>query len=260
MEDLLKDFGFTASQTKIYLALITHGAMSGYETSKQSGVARSKVYNELEKLATRGVVMVNKNEPKLYTAIDGDELVNLLTHTTNDKIQDIKHYLQQMETVPEDTDLLWHLNELDQVEQKIQYMIEQAKNQLLIQVWDSTLTPKIVSALKEAEKRIDLFICILFSESKEYSLPFERFYPHGFEEDKLKDMQGKWINLVCDDAVLFGTLDDNCDVIWTHNSAMKRLAAEYVKHDAYTLKVIGENRTTLDDLYGTELKTIRDIY
>lgn len=257
---MMKAFGFTASQTRIYLALLTYGPMSGYEVSKRSGVARSKVYNELEKLVTSNIVLVNKSEPKLYSAIEGEELVDLLTTQTMNKIHHIQESLQQVTTAPQDSDLLWQLDTMDQVEQKIHYMIEHAQEELFIQIWDTTLTPKIMNALTKAEGRISSFICILFSESKDYSLPFDRFYPHGFEEDKLKDMKGKWINLVCDDGVLFGTLGEVCDVIWTHNVAMGRLAREYIKHDAYTLKVIGENRTTFDDLYGTELKTIRDIY
>ncbi|MGT2932691.1 hypothetical protein ACVR09_01475 [Streptococcus catagoni] len=86
------------------------------------------------------------------------------------------------------------------------------------------------------------FVCILFSESGHYTLPFNRFYPHGFEDDKIQDMGGHWINLICDDTIiLFGTLDQHCDVIWPHNVAMCLLAKEYVSHDAYTLKIIQEH-------------------
>ena len=37
----LREFGFTESEAKVYVALLEGGAVSGYEASKLSGVARS---------------------------------------------------------------------------------------------------------------------------------------------------------------------------------------------------------------------------
>ena len=39
----LREFGFTESEAKVYVALLEGGAVSGYEASKLSGVARSKI-------------------------------------------------------------------------------------------------------------------------------------------------------------------------------------------------------------------------
>ena len=101
----------------------------------------------------------------------------------------------------------------------------------------------------------------MFSPSGHYTLPFKRFYPHGFETDKLEDMGWRWVNLICDDdIVLFGTLDDTCDVIWSHNKAMRLLAKEYVKHDAYTLKIIQEHGQELARAYGNDFEGIRKIF
>lgn len=65
----MKQFGYTESETNIYLSLVENGSMTGYEVSKKSGVPRSKVYNNLETLVKKGVVLVNKSEPKIYSAI-----------------------------------------------------------------------------------------------------------------------------------------------------------------------------------------------
>ncbi|MDG3135741.1 MULTISPECIES: TrmB family transcriptional regulator [Streptococcus] len=256
----MKQFGFTESETNIYLSLVENGSMTGYEVSKKSGVPRSKVYNGLEILVKKGVVLVNKSEPKLYSALSPEEFVSMLKHSTLSDIQYLDDHLSDIKEKEEDT-LLWQLEQKEAVLLKMLYMIEHSKKSLYIQIWEDNLTPTIVKALEEAEARLETFVCILFSNSGQYNLPFKRFYPHGFEVDKIKDMGGRWINLVCDnDIVLFGTLDDVCDVIWSHNKAMRLLAKEYIKHDAYTLKIIQEHGPELIADYGKDFEGIRKIY
>lgn len=256
----MKQFGYTESETNIYLSLIENGSMTGYEVSKKSGVPRSKVYNYLETLVKKGVVLVNKSEPKIYSAISPEEFVSMLKQTTLDDIRYLDNHLSNIKT-KENESLLWQLENQEAVQHKMLYMIENAKESLYIQVWEESLTPKIIQALTQAATKLREFVCILFSESGHYSLPFDRFYTHGFEKDKLIDMGGHWINLVCDDnIVLFGNLDQTCDVIWTHNMAMRLLAKEYIKHDAYTLKIVKEHSDGMIKSYGNDLEGIRKIF
>ncbi|EGJ27921.1 TrmB family transcriptional regulator [Streptococcus porcinus] len=258
--DKMKQFGYTESETKIYLSLVENGSMTGYEVSKKSGVPRSKVYNYLETLVKKGVVLVNKSEPKIYSAISTEEFVSMLKQTTFEDIHYLDHHLSNIKSKENDA-LLWQLENMEAVQHKILYIIEHAKESLYIQIWEDSLSPAIIQALTQAEARLQVFVCILFSKGGHYSLPFKRFYTHGFENEKIKDMGGSWINLISDDSiVLFGTLEHNCDVIWTHNLAMLILAKEYVKHDAYTLKIIQEHGDKLSQAYGNDFEGIRKIF
>ncbi len=256
----MKQFGYTESEMNIYMTLVEHGEMTGYEVSKKSGVPRSKVYNHLERLIQKGIVLVNKNEPKLYSSISTEEFVKSLKMTTTTNINKIEEFMNQIHKKSVNNDLLWQLNEREHVLQKVHHMIDQAEQSLYIQIWDESLTDVIQEALTKAEARLDQFVCILFSTKSTYTLPFKRFYSHGFEMDKVKDMNGQWINLVSDDEVLFGTLDEVCDVIWTQNQAMRLLSKEYIKHDAYTLKIIKEHTQELQTFYGNNFEKIRNIY
>ncbi|EHI69349.1 TrmB family transcriptional regulator [Streptococcus ictaluri] len=256
----MKQFGYTESETNIYLSLVENGSMTGYEVSKKSGVPRSKVYNNLENLVKKGVVLVNKSEPKMYSALSPEEFVSMLKQMTLSDINYLDDHLSNVKEKEADA-LLWQMENKEAVQLKMLYMIEHAKESLYIQIWDDSLTPAIVDALTAAEARLETFVCILFSESGHYALPFKRFYPHGFEMDKIKDMGGHWVNVICDDAiVLFGTLDTRCDVIWSKNVAMRQIAKEYVKHDAYTLKIIQEHGDILSQDYGKDFEGIRHIF
>ncbi len=66
----LKRIGFTDNEAKVYLALLNHPGITGYEVSRLSGVPRAKVYEVLEGLAERGAVLVEPGEERnLYRAL-----------------------------------------------------------------------------------------------------------------------------------------------------------------------------------------------
>jgi len=66
---LLREFNFTESEAKVYVALLENGACTGYEVSKLSGVARSKIYNVLEALLQRGAITDSQGDKTiLYRA------------------------------------------------------------------------------------------------------------------------------------------------------------------------------------------------
>lgn len=53
----LAKFGFSQYEAKVYMALIKIGASNAYTVSKESGVPRARVYDVLEGLSKRGMVM-----------------------------------------------------------------------------------------------------------------------------------------------------------------------------------------------------------
>ena len=78
----LREFGFTESEAKVYVALLEGGAVSGYEASKLSGVARSKIYTILEALIQRGAVLSSSDgRATLYRAESPAHLAELLLST-----------------------------------------------------------------------------------------------------------------------------------------------------------------------------------
>ncbi len=52
----LTALGFGEYEARVYVALLVHGPLSGYEVSKRSGVPRPNVYPALGRLAERGAV------------------------------------------------------------------------------------------------------------------------------------------------------------------------------------------------------------
>ena len=260
---IMKKYHFSEMETLVYTTLLEQDKLTGYEISKQSGVPRSKVYNILEKLLKKNLVIVNKSEPKLYRAVSSSEFIERLEREVNQDMLVLDKQLGSIKEVEEE-ELLWKIEGYSHVLEKVEHVIKHSKKSLLVQIWKQDMTNELLLLLQTAEKQLDECVVILFDQEHKYDLPLTHYYKHGFEEDKLSDFGSRWINVVSDETeVVFGTLSDDgglTDVTWTKNKAMVSLSKEYVKHDAYTLKIIEELPQELRNKYGQEFKQVRSIF
>lgn len=64
----LENLNFTSLEAKIYLSLLEHGAQSGYQLAKTIQLSRPSIYNALEHLYEKGVVLRLSDKSSTYTA------------------------------------------------------------------------------------------------------------------------------------------------------------------------------------------------
>ena len=55
--EFLEKLGFSSNEAKVYGTLIKHKVLNGYEIAKLSGVARSLVYEVINRLIAKGAVI-----------------------------------------------------------------------------------------------------------------------------------------------------------------------------------------------------------
>ena len=66
----LMTFNLTRQEATIYVALLTHGEMTGYEVAKETGIARSNVYSALQSLVEKGVLYLLEGETTKYIPVE----------------------------------------------------------------------------------------------------------------------------------------------------------------------------------------------
>lgn len=71
----LHKLGFTPIEATIFITLCKHGALSGYEVAKLTGISRSNVYSALYSLQEKGKCQVSEGETAKYIAISKEELI-----------------------------------------------------------------------------------------------------------------------------------------------------------------------------------------
>lgn len=73
LTEKLAQFGLTRQEATIYLCLLRHKDLSGYEVSKLTGISRSNVYSALASLVEEGAAYLLEGETNKYTAVSVED-------------------------------------------------------------------------------------------------------------------------------------------------------------------------------------------
>lgn len=259
----LRKMGFSEAEAKVYTTLLKYGKSTGYEISKYSGIARSKVYNHIEALVQRGVLeLSHSGKTSYYRAIAPEDLVKLTKKSVDDTLKSFEYLASNIEQ-PEESDGIWQLENYNSLILKALDIVEAAEESLYIQIWVDELTEELEDAINLKLREIPRSVIILYDEKQEYKTRLERFYPHGFEMERLEDMSHRWITVVADDKnFLYSGVLFNKEVsgIYTENKILSFFAKEYVQHDAYCLSLIDRFRDQIVEEYGENMEGVRDIF
>ena len=90
VENLIS-FGLTRQEAAIYLELLKHGDLTGYELSKETGISRSNIYSSLAGLAEKGAACLIEGESTKYTAV----AMNAFVENTLNELQTKAEYLKK---------------------------------------------------------------------------------------------------------------------------------------------------------------------
>lgn len=259
---LLNKIGLTDAEAKVYLALLRYGSTSGYEASKLSSVARSKIYNILESLVSKGFILYTEQENNnRYAAVPIDEIAQKVKHETEDVLDNLTERLKEY-PAKTDLDYIWHIRQNSNVFAKCREIIKKTKSELLMQIWEEDL-PNVLKDIQELEKQDIRMGIIYFSNNEDSEVPLKKYCRHGLVDEKRKEMGGRWITLVSDmKEVVFGQILSNsmAEVIWTESKPMIALAAECVRHDMYFYKSAGIFQEVMQRELGKDYEKIRDIF
>ncbi len=260
---ILREFRFTESEVKVYLTLVQNGPCSGYELSKLSSVPRSKIYNILEGLLQRGVLSSSQTDKAtLYRAEPVAQLAEILRSNTSELLGRLEEAGAGL-AAPRDDEQIWHLYDYHGVKGRCCQLIESAQRQVMVQIWAEDLDPRLEDCLNRKRRAIDKVLVVLYDPLGRYETRLEKFYRHGFEQEKLMDQGSRWITVTVDgEEMLHATIqgDKLVDGICTRNKGMVFFATEYVAHDAYCLRLIDHLREQVTSEFGTKMEGVRDIF
>lgn len=259
--NLLNKAGLTDGEAKVYLALLQNPGSSGYEASKLAGVPRSKIYNNLESLVTKGFAWYSEGDNgNRYAAVPVEEISVRLKRELDEILEELKKQLKGFENTT-DLDYIWHIREYGNVFAKCREMIGRTEKELLIQIWaeDYGQVEQELLTLERAGVRVGI---VYFGEHEE-SLPFKNSCCHGMLEEKKNEMGGRFVTLVSDQReVVFGQIieEHTAEVIWTKSRPMVAMAAECVRHDMYFYRSAGMLREEMQEKLGEDFSDVRNIF
>ena len=86
----LISFGLTRQEAVIYTTLLTHGGMTGYEVSKETGISRSNVYAGLSSLADKGAAYLIEGDSTKYLPVNVETFTKNVLTEMQEKAEYIK--------------------------------------------------------------------------------------------------------------------------------------------------------------------------
>ena len=245
--EVLENLGFSAYEAKAYLGLLKENPVSGYQLSKATGIPRSRIYETLERLTTKGFAISFQEEPVVYAPLAADALQSQLKETFNGNLSTLETEIEQL-TTQEQPEVLWNVRGREAILTRARGMIRQAERSIYLVAWAETLTT-LKEELETADQRNVRIIIISCGEID--PLPGIH-YCHAFEED-IVQTGSESINMVVDSqAVLTGEIaaGDDCIAVWSRNRGLIFTTEEYIRHEVYLHKII-------ERFTETEAKTLQ---
>lgn len=199
IENLIS-FGLTRQEAQIYLSLLSHGEMTGYEVSKETGISRSNAYASLSGLVEKGAAYLIESNSTKYTPVN---IKNFLSNTL-DELQQKALFLQQ--NTPEKiitTEGYITIKGTKNIKNKIKQMLSETRLRLYILASSSLLKEfeqDLIELTADGKK-------VVILTDNNYQIPNAKNYNTEIEQGQLRFITDSTFVLT---GELNNTTNDNC--------------------------------------------------
>lgn len=165
---LLNRIGLNQYESRTYLALLSNGASSASEISENASIPRPRTYDILQKLSKKGFISTQPGRPVKFKAVNINEAFDSLK---NQKSIELNKEITEMLTIAsklsdrikevepteaESPDMVWVLKSRKNIHSKIDSLINNAKESILLATSENGLERKMKlheDSLRKASKR-----------------------------------------------------------------------------------------------------------
>ncbi len=139
-------------EAKACSALFKEPPLTGYTLSKVSGAPRSRIYETLEKLSTKGFVLTQEGRPTACIPITGEELIRKTEQSLYHKIDHLHDWFDTIAVKKRVHRGIWNIEGRENILSKAEYMIFDAEQSIVLSGWTEDLLLLRV-ALEDAVSR-----------------------------------------------------------------------------------------------------------
>ncbi len=130
--------GFTQYEAQAYTALAGQPPLTGAEVGRRAGMPPSKIYETLNRLETRGAVLVNRSEPVRYAAVPYTALLDELRSRFAADVASAAAAFDRL-PVQREPGLVWSLSGREPIVQAFARTIAKAQAIIFAGIWDEEL-------------------------------------------------------------------------------------------------------------------------
>ena len=257
----LQRLGFSQYEARAYTALLRKPMVTAYELAKRSGVPPSKIYEVMDRLLVKEIVgSVEENGSLRYVPMDPVEAMGRFRRAYGETFDYVDGQLSRLYRVePGGTAYVWSLTGRSDIALKAKEMVEAAKGEVFLAVWQSEL-PTVLPALRSAEERgVRIALCLYGEEDPGVGLCFL----HPTDPVVLRDQGARRAVLVVDDReslVAYFPDRGEASAHWSRNVGFIQMTKDYIRHDIWIIKVVDRFEQAINEAYGPDRALLRTIF
>lgn len=229
----LEKLNFTKTESKVYLSLLKHGDMSGYQVGKILGLSRSSVYAALDTLYAKGAITLLPSDAKIYSPRNAKDLIENIKHDFNDSADELMEDLKNIKQ-----------NELNEgyknvkgkknIVSKMSEMIKKSTKEIYMNTdFDVEL---FRDDIDEAIKRGVRVVMFSFSALDFDEIPVE-FYSHGIDVDECGANTRLMLVVDYEEVLISSKGSDDYIGTFSSNKLLVQITSEHIHHDIYLMKL-----------------------
>lgn len=235
----LRRLGLGDYEARAYAALVAHPGSTGYEVAKHAGCPRAKIYETLAALVDKDVAATSQEGDRVrYHPLDPDALLRRHLAGAEALAQELAPQLQQLAGAEESPPLVT-IRSYERVVARARDVLAAAERRAFVAGWPAeieTLAPD----LGRAEARGVRVYALVYGDATVALPRLFRHHPLGPRagERPWPPLAGPlpWLVVVADHAealVAQAAPKDRVTALWTRQTAVALVAAEYIKHDIF---------------------------
>ncbi len=250
----MKKIGFNAYEAMAYIGLLKKNPVSRYELSQISGVPQSKIYEIIERLQEKNVVIVIENDPPLYIPMPPGDLISIISKEYSLAFSSLEKGLTQI-SQKSLNDYILNLNNYDSIILKAKYIVDITSENLLISCWPDELDLLMPNLKHLHDKKVKITI---IGYNLDTSFGYGKVFTHGITEE-VEGERGKQLIAVNEKIALMAVLGNNPHGLWTKSKELIQLYKEYILHEIYLWRVLNDYKEQIRFRYGENLEKLKDL-
>ena len=157
--ELLQELGLKEYEAKSFVALTRRQRGTARDISESSEVPRTRVYDAIRVLESKGLVETQHSNPQVFRAVSIDEAVNTLQSEYVERTETLRSALSGLEPTDEEqateaTHEVWSLSGDQGLTSRTQQLIEGATEELILVIGhESIFTDQLAERLQSAQQR-----------------------------------------------------------------------------------------------------------
>jgi sugar-specific transcriptional regulator TrmB len=163
--ELLQQLGLKAYEAKSFVALARRQSGTAKDISETSEVPRTRVYDAINVLESKGLVETQHSNPQVFRAVTIDEALNTLQSEYVERTETLRSALSGLEPtdderITEATHEVWSLSGEQGITSRTKQLIEGATDELIFVIGhESIFTDQLAEQLQAAQQRgVDVIV------------------------------------------------------------------------------------------------------